>query len=140
MEKEEEYSVKKRQLTFLEKKEYRIQLKKAALMKYEKFLDRVRENSDEFNEVSDIIHRYETLIKENKKMDQTHKDLEDKLKEIKDSTTNYIKQKSDEIMKLNNQIAAKKTDYEQIIDEQNALKAEAEEISSKKLGRVSELA
>lgn len=86
-------------------------------MKYEKFLDRVRENSDEFNEVSDIIHRYETLIKENKKMDQTHKDLEDKLKEIKDSTTNYIKQKSDEIMKLNNQIAAKKTEYEQIIDE-----------------------
>ena len=46
-------------------------------MKYEKFLDRVRENSDEFNEVSDIIHRYETLNKENKKMDQTHKDLEE---------------------------------------------------------------
>ena len=43
-------------------------------------------------------------------------------------------------MKLNNQIAAKKSEYEQIIDEQNALKAEAEEISSKKLGRVSELA
>jgi len=88
-----------------------------ALNKYETFLENVKASSDEFSEVPDIIFRYKTLCKENEKLDSTHRKLEDKLKNLKDNTTKYIKDKSTEIIKLNNDISSKKTEMERIIDE-----------------------
>ena len=141
LEKEEEISNKKRHLDFLNKKAQRIELKKRALMKYEDYLETVKStHSDEFTEIKDILDRYDTLVKENEKLDSSHQVLEHGLNDKKDATTKYIKDKSTEIMKLNNDISVKKAELEEIIDQQNSLKAEAEEISSKKLGKVSELA
>jgi predicted HAD superfamily phosphohydrolase len=114
---EEEYIAMKSKLQFIEQKANRIMLKKNALTKYENYLDRVRQSSDEFSEIKDILDRYDTLCKENEKLDSTHRGLEDRLKDMKDSTTKYIKDKSTEIMKLNNDISTKKTELEKIIDE-----------------------
>jgi hypothetical protein len=44
-------------------------------------------------------------------------DLEDQLKDMKDANTKYIKEKSTEIMKLNNDTAGLNQDYEQIMEE-----------------------
>jgi chromosome segregation ATPase len=139
-EKEEEYQQKMRKYQFLEKQAQRIESKKRALMKYEDFLEKVKANSDEFSEIKDILDRYDTLCKENQKLDHTYRNLEDKLKDIKKATSDYIKDKSTEQVKLTNDIGTKNAELERILDEQNKLKAEAEEVSSKKLGKVSELA
>lgn len=138
--KQTEISTKTAQLKQLQLKARRIEARKTALLKYEDYLDKVRNSTDEFNEISDILFRYETLNKENLKLDRTHRDLEDKLNRKKEQTTKYIKDKSTEIMKLNNEISSKKSELERILDDTNNLKAEAEEISSKRLGKVSELA
>ena len=45
-----------------------------------------------------------------------------------------------EIMQLNNEIAQLQQSFEKIEDEKNKLKSEAEETSSKKLSKVSDLA
>ena len=50
----------------LKKKAQRIESKKQAIMKYENFLEEVqKENTDEFQEVNDILTRYDTLVREN---------------------------------------------------------------------------
>ena len=59
---------------------------------------------------------------------------------MKDANTKYSKEKSTEIMKLNNDTTQLNSVYEGIIEEQISLKSEAAEISSKKLAKISELA
>lgn len=59
---------------------------------------------------------------------------------MKESNTKYIKEKSTEIMKLNNDTTQLNSVLEDIIEQQNSLKSEAAEISSKKLAKISELA
>ena len=104
MEKEAEIVVKQRQYEMLKKKAERIESKKQAIMKYENFLEEVqKENTDEFQEVNDILTRYDTLVRENQKLDKDHHALEQKLKQMKDNTNKYIKDKQTEIMKLNNE-------------------------------------
>ena len=66
--------------------------------------------------------------------------MEENLKDMKESNTKYIKEKSTEIMKLNNETSQLSSVLEEIIEEQNKLKSEAAEINSKKLAKVSELA
>ena len=124
---EHEYKEMKEKLDMIEKKSQRVTAKKNALQKYENYLDKVRQNSDEFSEIKDILDRHETLLKENAKLVENQQRLEERLKEMKDHTTKYVKDTQTEIMKLNNDISTKKTELEYIIDETNSLKAEAEE-------------
>ena len=66
--------------------------------------------------------------------------MEENLKEMKEGNTKYIKEKSTEIMKLNNDTTQLNSVLEDIVEQQNSLKSEAAEISSKKLSKISELA
>lgn len=66
--------------------------------------------------------------------------LERELDELKNTVTKYEKDMKTEIMQLNNDIATLQQKYESIDDQKNKLKSEAEETSSKKLGKVSDLA
>jgi len=52
-------------------------------MKYEKFLIRVQEKSDEFIEIQDILLRHKTLVDENRKLDLLNQNQERKLEEMK---------------------------------------------------------
>ena len=59
---------------------------------------------------------------------------------MKDSTSNFVKQSEMDIININNETAKMKFELDKIIDDQNALKAEAEEVRTKRLSKVSELA
>ena len=135
-----ELAKKRETLAFLKKKAERINLKKEALNKYEQFLEDMKKHSDEFPEVSDIIFRYDTLIKENANQEANYQKLDERLKTMKDNTTKYIKEKSTEKLRLNNDIGNKQIELEEIIDKQNKLKTQAEETSNDKLSKQSELA
>ncbi len=59
---------------------------------------------------------------------------------MKNALNKYEKDMKTDIMQLNNDIANLQQQFEQIEDKKNRLKSEAEETSSKKLGKVSDLA
>lgn len=109
-------------------------------MKYEHFLEKVQQRSDEFLEIGDILSRHKTLVDENRKLDYLNQSQEQKLEEMKQRVNKYTKEKGQEILQLNNDISNKKTELEKINDEMKDLKDEAEEVSAKKLGKVSEFA
>lgn len=140
-EKEEEQQANQKKIKFLQKKDERIELKKKALSKYKDYLEMVREqNPDDFEEVDSIKSRYQTLVSENKKLDNTIEMLDNQLKTMKDNRIKYIKDKETGLVKLNNEISQKKTILEKINEQINAYKLQAEEENRKKFGKFSELA
>lgn len=66
--------------------------------------------------------------------------LEKELDDLKNEVAKYEKDMKTEIMQLNNDIAGLQQQFEVIEDQKNKLKSEAEESSSKKLSKVSDLA
>lgn len=115
-------------------------MKQKAIMKYEHFLEKVQQGSDEFLEIADILSRHKTLVDENRKLDTLNQEQERKLEEMKQRVNKYTKEKGQEILQLNNDISNKKTELEKINDEMKDLKDDAEEVAAKKLGKVSEFA
>jgi hypothetical protein len=82
-----------RKLAFLRQKHSRIDLKRKALDKYQNYLDTITtQYKDEFPEVQDIVARYQTLTKENKKLEDNQYVLETKLNEVRDNNNKYIKE------------------------------------------------
>jgi chromosome segregation ATPase len=68
-------------------------------------------------------------------------DVQDtKFEEIKNRVKKYEKEKGSEVLSLNNDIANLKAILEQVNDQQKELKDQAEEISAKKRGKISEFA
>lgn len=89
------------------KKAERIEDKKIAIQKYEKFLEQVKEKSDEFQkgDIADILARHKTLVNENYKLTNIIEIQEGKLEEIKNRVKKYEKEKGSEVLSLNNDIA-----------------------------------
>ena len=111
------------------------------MRKYESYLDKVKdENPDEYQELADILARYKTLQTSNLNLSKNLGSLEKNLDQLKNSLNKYEKDMKTDIMQLNNDIANLQQQFEQIEDKKNRLKSEAEESSSKKLGKVSDLA
>ncbi len=132
---------KKEQYQILQDKQTRINLKVKAMKKYEAYLESVRDrNPDEYQELQDILSRYETLKRSNTSLTQNMKRLEKDLEDLKNTVAKYEKDMNTEIMQLNNDIAQLQQRFESIEDQKNKLKSEAEETSSKKLSKVSDLA
>lgn len=109
-------------------------MKKVAIQKYEKFLEQVKEKSDEFQkgDITDILARHKTLVKENQKLTSIIDGQDQKLETIKNRVKKYEKEKGSEVLSLNNDIANLKAILEQVNDQQKELKDQAEEISAKK--------
>lgn len=77
--------MKKEQKKILIEKAKRIELKVKAMRKYESYLDSVRdENTDEYQELGDILARYWTLKNANTSLIDTRDKLEKNLEELKD--------------------------------------------------------
>jgi len=132
---------KKEQYQILLDKKNRIDLKVKAMKKYETYLESVRDrNPDEYQELSDILSRYQTLKRSNLNLTAKMQSLERELDELKNAVTKYEKDMKTEIMQLNNEIAQFTQSFEKIEEQKNKLKSEAEETSKKKLSKVSDLA
>ena len=76
------------------------------MKKYEAYLESVRDrNPDEYQELQDILSRYETLKRSNTSLTQNMKRLEKELEDLKNTVAKYEKDMNTEIMQLNNDIA-----------------------------------
>jgi predicted nucleic acid-binding Zn-ribbon protein len=87
------------------------------MKKYEAYLESVRDrNPDEYQELQDILSRYETLKRSNTSLTQNMKRLEKDLEDLKNTVAKYEKDMNTEIMQLNNDIAQLQQRFESIED------------------------
>ena len=110
-------------------------------MKYEFYLERVQQsNQDEFEDIGTILTRYNTLIDSNRTLEIKNKNLEDDAEKKKMEIDQYEKDMRQKIMQLTNGISNNKKNLEDIKMQQIDLNNESENVKSKKLKQMSELA
>lgn len=81
-------------LKTLQEKSKRINNKREAIMKYERYLEAVHHSyQDEFDDVGSILNRYKQLIDTNESLEKKNKDLEDKSEKLKLTIDKYEKDK-----------------------------------------------
>ena len=80
------------------------------------------------------------MVDENAKLKRTIDDQDAKLNEIKERVRKYEKEQEKNLLQLNNDISNLKAEHDRIKDEEKSLKDEAEDVSAKKRGKISELA
>ena len=84
----------------------RLDRKVTALKKYEEYLDLVyKNNTDQYTEIQDILTRYATLEKSNKSLTGNYAKKEQDLQALRNEAGQYEKEKMNEILLLNNEIA-----------------------------------
>eukprot|EP01022_Parablepharisma_sp_SALTPOND_P034912 TRINITY_DN934_c3_g1_i1.p4 TRINITY_DN934_c3_g1~~TRINITY_DN934_c3_g1_i1.p4 ORF type:complete len:323 (+),score=58.36 TRINITY_DN934_c3_g1_i1:849-1817(+) len=97
-----------------------IEKKVNAMHKYEEFLEKVKSQySDEFSEMTDILNRYETLKKTNKELVEENQYLQEDLDKVTNEASLYEKEKGNEILRMNNNIAELQKSLEKSEDERN---------------------
>merc|ERR1712032_308956 len=105
-EKDREIAKKKQQLDILKMKEERIKKQKSAVEQYQIFLEEVRSaNSDEYNEIGDILARYQVLRDTQNDLKRKLENLDGDLKRKRAEVNKYEKDMETSIMTLNNDIA-----------------------------------
>ena len=97
-----------------------IEKKERAIKIYEDFLKEVQEQyPDEFTEMTDILNRYETLKKTNMGLMDENQGLQKELDRLTDEIGTYEKDKTNDILRLNNEIAELQKELERTEDEKN---------------------
>ena len=139
-EKDREIAKKKQQLLILQEKEKRIVKQKQAVQKYQKFLEEVqRLNSDEFNEIGDILSRHTVLQNTSSDLLNKLRELEDKLNNKREEVNKYNTEMGASILTLNNDIAKLTTENEKVENARQKLATQEEETSFKARGKISGL-
>eukprot|EP00798_Chlamydomonas_sp_ICE-L_P025664 gene25664-11329_t len=81
-------------------------------MRYQHFLESVLEVADEYQEVSDLLLRHATLLATNQDLKEHQRKCGELAEKIRAELQIYIKQKTDEILNLNNVVARLKKELE----------------------------
>ena len=137
---EQQAVLKDRQLTILEKQDGRIKQKLNSIMVFERYLDRVKDESEEFDEIGDIIARYETLTRENKNLEDHTRELDEEAEIVAVQMDKYARLKAAEKLQLNNQIGNVSKKVEEVHEQIAQYKQRAEEVTKDKLAERSKLA
>uniref|UniRef100_A0A7S3JBC7 Uncharacterized protein n=1 Tax=Euplotes harpa TaxID=151035 RepID=A0A7S3JBC7_9SPIT len=111
-----------------------------AMKEYENFLKMVKEqNQDEFNELNDIVSRYNTLSESNKKLQKGLDDLNKLKEDVNVKTATYMKEKKTQRMTITNDIGEYQKKLEEIEDQKGKMQSNSEEMKSKKIEGTSEI-
>mmetsp|Transcript_20045 Transcript_20045/g.36043 ORF Transcript_20045/g.36043 Transcript_20045/m.36043 type:complete len:298 (-) Transcript_20045:332-1225(-) len=97
-------------------------------MRYQYFLESVLEVADEYQEVNDLLMRYATLSATNADLKEHQRKCGELAEKVRSELQVFVKQKTDEILNLNNQLSRLKKELEQY--EGDALVQEAKKDSS----------
>ena len=117
----------------------KIERKMKAMKKFELFLERVKENNpDEFQELHDILSRYQTLKASNERLQENQRKFIEEVDHLNKQIAVYTKEMNTMKMTLNNKIATKQQRLEKIEDLKGRLMAESEENTSKKMKKTTE--
>mmetsp|Transcript_12310 Transcript_12310/g.29883 ORF Transcript_12310/g.29883 Transcript_12310/m.29883 type:complete len:336 (-) Transcript_12310:551-1558(-) len=92
-------------------------------LKYEEFLELVKENSDDYSEIQDLVTRYETLEAAHQDLIQSQQKAESGMEAVRNEYQNYRKAKGMEVLALTNKTAALQAELEEV--EKRCLQLEA---------------
>lgn len=81
-------------------------------MRYQQYLESVLEVADEYSEVSDLLTRHTTLLATNQDLKEHQRKCAELAEKIRTELQVYVKQKTDESLNLNNELARLKKELE----------------------------
>merc|ERR1719314_27348 len=81
-------------------------------MKYEEFLERAKEYSDEFSEIQDLLTRYETLEAAHRDLVRNQALFESRNEEVRQEFQNYQKESANEILGFTTKTASLQSELE----------------------------
>jgi hypothetical protein len=82
-------------------------------MKYEGFLEHVKDTSDDFQEITDLVTRYDTLESANRDLMGLQMESENRIEELRNKFQSYRKEQEMEMLAFTNKIAT----YQAQLDE-----------------------
>lgn len=83
-------------------------------MKYEEFLEKVKDSCDDYSEIQDLVTRYETLESAHQDLINAQTQFEQRNEALRNEFQNYKKQKAMEILAFTNQTATLQSDLEDV--------------------------
>jgi DNA repair exonuclease SbcCD ATPase subunit len=98
-------------------------------MKYEEFLERAKEYSDEFSEIQDLLTRYETLEAAHRDLVRNQALFESRNEEVRQEFQNYQKESANEILGFTTKTASLQSELEASETLRQQLTLEAEEVT-----------
>jgi DNA repair exonuclease SbcCD ATPase subunit len=111
-------------------------------MKYEEFLERAKDYSDEFSEIQDLLTRYDTLEAAHRDLVRNQGIFEQRNEEVRQEFQNYQKESANEILGFTTKTASLQSELEASETLRQQLQLEAEEATqgdsetSLKLGKI----
>ena len=109
------------------------------MREYEDFLQKVKnEHPDEFNELQDIVNRYNTLHESNQTLQTKLDQLNIKKENMNSKTTTYVKEKKTEQMTITNKIGGLQKYSEQLEGQKSKIQSISEENKLKKVKATSD--
>jgi chromosome segregation ATPase len=103
--KDEEIKLLDQRYNDLQDKFHRVERKVNAMKEYEDFLQMVKNaHPDEYNELNDIVNRYNTLYESNQKLQENLNELNKEKETINVKMANYIKERKTQQMTITNEI------------------------------------
>jgi hypothetical protein len=119
------------QLHELQKNATKLEKKVAALRKYEDYLENVaKQNSDQYTEQNDILTRYTTLEKANRSLKMNHQKKEQELAALRNEAAQHEKDKTNEILLLNTELAHLQKRRDDIEQKRNDLQTAVDNTTS----------
>eukprot|EP00747_Dinoflagellata_sp_TGD_P162705 gnl/TRDRNA2_/TRDRNA2_180603_c0_seq1.p1 gnl/TRDRNA2_/TRDRNA2_180603_c0~~gnl/TRDRNA2_/TRDRNA2_180603_c0_seq1.p1 ORF type:complete len:438 (-),score=117.15 gnl/TRDRNA2_/TRDRNA2_180603_c0_seq1:92-1273(-) len=82
-------------------------------MKYEEFLERVKDTCDDYSEIQDLVQRYETLESANRDLMEIQTASEKRIEEQRTELQSYRKEKDMETLSLTNKIATLQSELDE---------------------------
>jgi len=82
-------------------------------MKYEEFLERVKDTCEEYSEIQDLVTRYDTLESANKDLMEIQTQSDNRIEELRNEFQNYRKEQEMEMLAFTNKIAALQQELEE---------------------------
>lgn len=90
-------------------------------MKYEKFLDMVRESCQEYSEIQDLVTRYDTLEVAHKDLMELQTTSDSKIEALRNDYQNYQRETDMQMLAMTNQVAKLQTERDQAVKDRSTL-------------------
>merc|ERR1719159_401025 len=98
-------------------------------MKYEEFLDLVKDNCQEYSEIQDLVTRYETLESAHKELMKEQTTSDNRIEELRNEYQAYQKDTDMEMLAMTNKVARLQTERDEAVKDREQLGHQMDEAS-----------
>lgn len=102
---------------------------------FNRYLEQSVEHSDEFQEIREVIDRYDTLTTNYKDLLDSDKENEDKINALRKELNSYLEQKNYEILSMNNELSELQTKLDSAQNESHKAENEWSHIQTTAAGK-----